>query len=159
MASSKPSGQVARDRPSASRLRGQRCSSPGPSGRAALALTGSRDRPRSRLSAVCYLVEATGGGESPFVYESEAAPEVGATIFDRSEGVVHSHAYAVRFIEPGRDDYDGVIKADWIGEGWTAASRVPPLASTAVGPSLRRDLRAKQACRGRDHLGRIAKRS
>jgi hypothetical protein len=126
MASSKPSGQVARDRPSASRLRGQRCSSPGPSGRAALALTGSRDRPRSRLRAVRCLVEATGGGESPFVYESEAAPEVGATIFDRSEGIVHSHAYAVRFIEPGRDDYDGVIKADWIGEVGPAQAEYRP---------------------------------
>jgi hypothetical protein len=78
---------------------------------------------------VRYLVEATGGGESPFVYELEAAPEVGATIFDRSEGVVHSHAHAVRFIEPGRDDYEGVIKADWIGE-------VGPAQAAIVEPSV-----------------------
>jgi hypothetical protein len=32
-----------------------------------------------------YLVEAPGGGKSPFTYESETAPEVGEIIFDRRE--------------------------------------------------------------------------
>ena len=62
-----------------------------------------------------YLVEATGGGESPFVYESDTPPEVDAIIFDRREGIVHAQAYTVRFIEPGRKDFDGVIKAEWAG--------------------------------------------
>jgi hypothetical protein len=60
-----------------------------------------------------YLVEASGGDKSPFTYESDVAPKVGATIFDRREGI--SHGYIVRFLLPGRDDFDGVIKAEWAG--------------------------------------------
>ena len=59
-----------------------------------------------------FLVEAS-GGEPSFDYESEEAPKVGETIFDQREGI--SHGYIVRVLEPGREDYDAVIKADHAG--------------------------------------------
>jgi hypothetical protein len=71
---------------------------------------------------VRYLVESS-GGES-FTYESDTAPGVGETILDRREGV--SRGYIVRVVEPGRDDFDGIIRADWAGEVGPAQARYEP---------------------------------
>ena len=63
-----------------------------------------------RVPTVRYLVE-TSSGELSFSIERDKPLEKGLTF--TQEG----NTYIARFIEPGRDDFDGVIKAEWMGKG------------------------------------------
>ncbi len=62
------------------------------------------------MPTVRYLVE-TSSGEPSFTMECDKPLEKGLTF--KQEG----NTYIARFIDPGRDDFDGVIKAEWMGVG------------------------------------------
>jgi len=57
-----------------------------------------------------YLVE-TSSGELSFSIERDKPFEKGLTFTQEGS------TYIARFIEPGRDDLDGIIKAELIGKG------------------------------------------
>ena len=62
------------------------------------------------MPTVRYLVE-TSSGELSFSIERDKPLEKGLTFTQEGS------TYIARFIEPGRDDFDGVIKAEWMGKG------------------------------------------
>jgi hypothetical protein len=57
-----------------------------------------------------FLVE-TSDGEPPFTIDRNEPPALDESITREGTGRV----YTVRFVEPGRDDFDNVLKADLIG--------------------------------------------
>jgi hypothetical protein len=73
-------------------------------------VTASIALPSLGWPTVRYLVE-TSSGELSFSIERDKPLEKGLTFTQEGS------TYIARFIEPGRDDFDGVIKAEWMGKG------------------------------------------